>query len=93
MEFKQINSIFVPCLYPQDFFNKNPDLNIYVHNFSVLANDETAEIEINNIRCKKGQSTKDTISFLNSGIITFSYLRKRNDIEDYNFEIKQFCIE
>lgn len=93
MEFKQIDSIFIPCLYPYDFFNENPDSNIYIHNFSVLANNKTIEIELNNIRCKKGQSTKNAICFLNSGIITFSYLRKRNDIENYNFEIKQFCIK
>ena len=89
----EFNSIYIACPYPQDFFNQNPDLDTYIHNFSTIANNETTEIEINGIRCKKGQSTNNSINFSNLGIITFSYMRKRNDIEDYNFEIKQFCIK
>ena len=87
---EQISSIFISCPYPSNFFNNNPDLNVYIHNFSTLANDNTFEIELNGIRCIRGQKIIDTINFSKLGIITFSYLRRREDTENYNFEIKQF---
>ena len=89
-DYEQIDSIFVSCDYPQDFFDNNPDYKVYTHNFSILANSETAFIKIKNTICFKGQSIINSINFSNLGIITFSYLRKNSDLQNYNFEILQF---